>query len=67
MIWPVRAVILHHRINRALRTKVRLVPTTVDKAELDAKSIDVAYCISTIEHLDEAAREAVLDETRRLH
>jgi SAM-dependent methyltransferase len=61
-----RADILHHRINRALGTNVRLVPATLDKAGLDAGSIDVAYCISTIEHLDEAARQIVLDETRRV-
>jgi ubiquinone/menaquinone biosynthesis C-methylase UbiE len=61
-----RAEILHDRINRALGTDVRLVSATIDKAGLETESIDVAYCISTIEHLNESARRVVLDETRRV-
>jgi SAM-dependent methyltransferase len=57
---------LHAAMNRVLRTDVLLVPTTLDKAGLSAQSFDRAYCISTIEHLDERARRAVLAEARRL-
>lgn len=57
---------VHAAINRALRTDVLLVPTTLDKAGLSAESFDRAYCISTIEHLDNQARHVVLAEVRRL-
>ena len=42
------------RLNRAFRTDVQLVNTTLDQAGLADESIDTIYSISTIEHIPES-------------
>lgn len=55
----------HAWLNRAFGTNVELRRTTLDRAGLGAESVDVAVCVSTIEHLDLDTRMAVCHETYR--
>jgi SAM-dependent methyltransferase len=54
------------RLNRIFRTSVRLERRDLVAAALPAHSVDVVYCISTLEHLDAEARAATLREVARV-
>lgn len=53
------------RLNRAFDTSVELRRSTIADAGLDNASVDVVYCISTLEHLPPDAIQEVLAETAR--
>lgn len=59
-------VAFHRRLNRVLKTAVSLAPTTIDKADIQSSSMDTVYCISTIEHLEQAAILSILDNVNRV-
>jgi SAM-dependent methyltransferase len=61
--WPVHTAAIE-RINRAFKTKVELVSATVQDAGLEPDSFDVAYSISTIEHIDAAELPTLLSSVR---
>lgn len=54
------------RLNRIYRTRVRLMRCDLVTAALPGASVDVVYCISTIEHLDADALGATMAEVRRI-
>ena len=54
------------RLNRAFRTDVQLVNTTLDRVGLAAESVDTIYSISTIEHIPEAELPGLAAEVRRI-
>ncbi|MDQ1414173.1 MAG: hypothetical protein QOJ52_3592 [Acidimicrobiaceae bacterium] len=54
------------RLNRLFGTDVALRRSEISDAGLDSASVDVVYCLSTIEHLSAAAVGAALDEIRRV-
>ena len=54
------------RLNRAFRTSVELVNTTLDEAALPDCSIDTVYSISTIEHIPMTELPALMREIERI-
>ncbi len=54
------------RLNRLFGTAVELRRGVIHEAGLDAASVDIVYCISTIEHLSETDVSAAMAEIRRV-
>lgn len=63
--WPVDRHSIG-RLNRAFKTNVRLVNTTLSKAELPDASVDVVYSISTIEHIPIDELPGMMTEIERI-
>jgi SAM-dependent methyltransferase len=64
--YPEHPEVLHKRLNQAFNTDVRLVRATLPEAGLEAGSVDRAYCISTIEHLESEEIQRTLSELYRV-
>lgn len=54
------------RLNRALRTNVRFIRSTLQEAALPAASVDRVYCISAMEHIPIEELPSLLAEIRRI-
>lgn len=52
------------RLNRLFGTDIELRQSVITDAGLETASVNTVYCISTIEHLSEAAAEAAIEEIR---
>ncbi len=63
--WPVSAASIA-TFNRAFKTDVRFVGSTVQDADLPSEHFDVAYSISTIEHIPADEYPALMSELRRV-
>jgi SAM-dependent methyltransferase len=61
-----RLVACHSRLNRAFRTRVELIQSTMAHAGLADGSLDRVYSISVFEHLAPDARQATLAAIRRV-
>jgi 2-polyprenyl-3-methyl-5-hydroxy-6-metoxy-1,4-benzoquinol methylase len=62
--WPCDANSIK-KLNRAFGTRVELINTTIDKAELKPNSFDRTFCISVIEHLPMPDAQHVMSEVHR--
>lgn len=62
--WPVEQASIA-RLNGWFGTDVRLVSTTLDKAEIPDGSVDVLYSISVLEHLTETELTSVMKHAQR--
>ncbi len=58
--------VIFARCNRAFRTEVELRRCTLEQAALPSDSVDVAYSISTIEHIDEDQLPSLMREIARV-
>ncbi len=54
------------RLNRAYRTNVDLIQSTLEHADIPNESCDRVICVSVIEHLDESARQSLMREVERI-
>ncbi len=63
--WPVDAGSIA-TLNRAFKTNVTFIGSTLQQAKLRAESYDVAYSISTIEHIPPEEYESLMAELRRV-
>jgi 2-polyprenyl-3-methyl-5-hydroxy-6-metoxy-1,4-benzoquinol methylase len=63
--WPVDAASIA-RLNRAFKTHVTLVNTTLQDAKLPSEHFDVVYSISTIEHIPADEYPSLMSEVRRV-
>jgi SAM-dependent methyltransferase len=63
--WPVTPEAIAH-LNRAFRTSVRLIPTTLQAASLPDESVDAIYSISTIEHIPKSEMPSMCAEIFRI-
>jgi len=63
--WPVDQSSVGH-LNRAFGTDVELVNATLQAAQLPSNSIDIAYSISTIEHIPLAELPSLMQEITRV-
>jgi SAM-dependent methyltransferase len=54
------------RLNRAFKTDVTLISSTVQEADLPSEHFDVAYSISTIEHIPADEYPSLMSELRRV-
>jgi SAM-dependent methyltransferase len=62
---PVTAA-AHERLNRAFRTDVRLVQSTLEQARFDRDAFDTIYSISTIEHIPAPRIPQLMEEMARV-
>jgi 2-polyprenyl-3-methyl-5-hydroxy-6-metoxy-1,4-benzoquinol methylase len=63
--WRVTADSVAH-LNQAFGTDVRFVGTTLQQAELPSEHFDVAYSVSTIEHIPHDEHESLMSELHRV-
>src|SRR5262245_41037497 len=63
--WPVEPTSIAH-LNRAFGTDVRLINATLQDVQLPPESIDVAYSISTIEHIPVDELPSLMREIARV-
>ena len=63
--WPVDDESLG-RLNRAFKTRVELINSTLQEARLENESADVVYSISTIEHIPPDELPSLMQEVQRI-
>ena len=63
--WPVDERRIR-RLNRAFRTNVQLVASTLRQASIPDKSTDIVYSISTIEHIPPHELPSLMVDIRRI-
>ncbi len=63
--WP-DPVGAHSTLNRLFGTNVTLKRSRLSRAGLSDNSFDIAYCISTLEHLQQAEADEIVTETKRI-
>ena len=63
--WPIEEQAIA-RLNRALGTRVRLVPDTLQGAGLPSDHFDVVYSVSTMEHIAPVEHHSLMQEIVRV-
>jgi SAM-dependent methyltransferase len=63
--WPVDQK-THQFLSKTFRANARLLPCTLDEANIEDGSADVVLCLSVIEHLSAHDLDAVLSNIRRI-